>query len=316
MGVTIKDVANKTGVSIATVSLVLNNKAKKSRISEKTTKKIIEAANQMNYPQKNKLSESNNTIGIVTSVNFALCCSPLLSVIDATCRNNKYYYSFASVTNCQEGEEGYLRNFLSSGIAVVIVDPTFMNEDCTRNVQRIIEETELPRVYLGMINATLYPNSFAPNFYQAGVLCYEKSKESGVARIAVVTDELWSPVATKIMMGMKDASEEKNNGVCVLVKEYASPGILSKLSEKLVGFDGIFFLSKELLMLYISSVRENSTKYCSVLRYMNDSEQSSYSHSICLNFDWIYRKGIHQAINLLKRQDENHMPEMLPVLYR
>lgn len=116
MGVTLKDVANKTGKSIATVSLVLNNKAKQSRISEKTTKKILEATNQMNYPYKNKGSEPNTTIGIITSANFALCCSKLLAVIDAICRTNEYYYAFASVTNCQEREEEYLRKFMTSGI--------------------------------------------------------------------------------------------------------------------------------------------------------------------------------------------------------
>ena len=47
MGVTIKDIAQKCGLSITTVSLVLNNKD--SRISEKTRQMITEAAQELNY---------------------------------------------------------------------------------------------------------------------------------------------------------------------------------------------------------------------------------------------------------------------------
>lgn len=46
MGVTIRDVARLAGVSVSTVSLALNNK---KRVSEATRKKVIEAAEKLNY---------------------------------------------------------------------------------------------------------------------------------------------------------------------------------------------------------------------------------------------------------------------------
>lgn len=46
MSVTIKDVAKAAGVSIATVSKVINNKPS---ISEKTRNHVIEVMNRLNY---------------------------------------------------------------------------------------------------------------------------------------------------------------------------------------------------------------------------------------------------------------------------
>lgn len=46
---TIKDIAKEAGVSIATVSIVLNGKGKERKISQDTQRKITEIANAMNY---------------------------------------------------------------------------------------------------------------------------------------------------------------------------------------------------------------------------------------------------------------------------
>ena len=47
----IKDVAKLAGVSITTVSMVLNNT--NNKISEKTRKKVIDAAESLNYNANN-----------------------------------------------------------------------------------------------------------------------------------------------------------------------------------------------------------------------------------------------------------------------
>ncbi len=70
MVATIKDIANEAGVSIATVSRILNFD-KTLNVSEDTRKKVLAIAEEMNYvtikERKNKLK--NYTIGIVCSFN-------------------------------------------------------------------------------------------------------------------------------------------------------------------------------------------------------------------------------------------------------
>ncbi|PXX21655.1 LacI family DNA-binding transcriptional regulator [Arenibacter sp. ARW7G5Y1] len=71
MSVTLKDIATYAGVSVSSVSLVLNGKGSQRRISERLTIKILEAAKLLGY-QPNMLARnlrkgSTNTIGFVIS---------------------------------------------------------------------------------------------------------------------------------------------------------------------------------------------------------------------------------------------------------
>lgn len=64
---TIKDVAERAGVSIATVSYVLNNRA---NVSPKTREKVLKAARELNY-SPNRIAKSlktkkTHTIGVIT----------------------------------------------------------------------------------------------------------------------------------------------------------------------------------------------------------------------------------------------------------
>ena len=50
MKITAKDIAREAGVSEATVSIILNNKAGHYRISEKTRQKVLEIAERYQLP--------------------------------------------------------------------------------------------------------------------------------------------------------------------------------------------------------------------------------------------------------------------------
>ncbi|WP_303032769.1 LacI family DNA-binding transcriptional regulator, partial [Dubosiella newyorkensis] len=53
---TIKDVAKKAGVSISTVSIVINGKDKERKISQKTVQNVWNAIEELHYkPNKNAL---------------------------------------------------------------------------------------------------------------------------------------------------------------------------------------------------------------------------------------------------------------------
>ena len=61
MRVTMKDVAQKVGVSSATVSLVLNRK--ENRIPDETKQKIFDAARELGYETKRQKSLVENKYG-------------------------------------------------------------------------------------------------------------------------------------------------------------------------------------------------------------------------------------------------------------
>lgn len=69
MAVTLTDIAELAGVSVSTVSRVINNKAAKYRISTETESAILEAAKQLNY-RPNQVARGlrlnkTNTLGII-----------------------------------------------------------------------------------------------------------------------------------------------------------------------------------------------------------------------------------------------------------
>lgn len=65
----IKEVANRAGVSTATVSRYLN-KDKKLTITNETKNKILEAVNYYGYKQKKRAKKNINSIGVITWLSF------------------------------------------------------------------------------------------------------------------------------------------------------------------------------------------------------------------------------------------------------
>ena len=67
--VSMKDIANRAGVSIGTVSLVLNGKTE-NRVSQKTSEKVLQIAKELNYEPnaaaKTLKMRKSNTIGFLT----------------------------------------------------------------------------------------------------------------------------------------------------------------------------------------------------------------------------------------------------------
>jgi len=89
--ITLKEIAERCGVSVATVSNILNGKPK---VSEETRQKVLAVVKETGY-QPNLLaqgmrSKKTNTIGIITEDLEEFSSTPIVEKIMAVCEENNY----------------------------------------------------------------------------------------------------------------------------------------------------------------------------------------------------------------------------------
>ncbi len=168
----IKDIAKSTGLSITTVSRVLNGKAKQYRISEKSQKKIYEAAEALNYiPNQiavNLQSGRTRTIALIIPSLMNPYFSRIAGLINMELQQMGYATLISDCNENQEIEEQELKQMSSRNVEGIIISPCGNSPDQLRLIQdlkiplvcldRYIEGLEIPFVstdnYLGAYQAT------------------------------------------------------------------------------------------------------------------------------------------------------------------
>ncbi|HZK93058.1 MAG TPA: LacI family DNA-binding transcriptional regulator [Prolixibacteraceae bacterium] len=170
--VNIFDISTKTGLSISTVSRVLNGKAEQYRIGKISQQKIIAAAEEFNYvPNQfaaNLRTGKSNTIAlIVPSLNNPFFAD-LASTINAEVRKFGYITMISDSDENSENEELELQQMLSRNVEGLIIAPCGNKWEHIKQlhdqglpiicIDRYFEELDIPFVstdnYDGAYNAT------------------------------------------------------------------------------------------------------------------------------------------------------------------
>ena len=119
---TIKDVAAETGLTVSTVSRVLNNRG---YISDKTRKKVYDAMNKLNYTQnevaRSLSKKTNNTIGVIVPHIRHPYFSELISNLEMAAYEKNYKIFIFNSREKQEKENEYLEMCYSNRVAGVIM---------------------------------------------------------------------------------------------------------------------------------------------------------------------------------------------------
>lgn len=133
MRVTMKDVAQKVGVSSATVSLVLNRK--ENRIPDETKQKIFDAARELGYETKRQKSLVENKYGrnviavIYSEVDHALSEECLKGIEEYA---YIYEYSVIQLYNMNSSAKCIEQIWLAASLGaagIILIPPTDMNTD-------------------------------------------------------------------------------------------------------------------------------------------------------------------------------------------
>lgn len=147
---TIKDVANKAGVSVATVSYVLNGTR---RVKPETRAKVEAAIDALLYspnPTAQRLrGKKSKTIGFITPSCSNAFYSSVFSACDRELRENNYHILIANSAGSLEMERTLIRtlcNGIVDGLIIFTVSQTTedMQKHLPKNIPCIILDTHFP----------------------------------------------------------------------------------------------------------------------------------------------------------------------------
>lgn len=170
--VSIVDIAKKAGVSITTVSRVLNGKAEEFRISEKSQVKIKETARKLNYvPNQfaaSLKSGKSNTIALIIPSLSNPFFADIASEINAEVRNRGYITIIGDSDESVDIENEELLQMQSRNIEGLVIAPCSQNWKSIKKlhdqgrpivcIDRYFENLDIPYVstdnYDGAFTAT------------------------------------------------------------------------------------------------------------------------------------------------------------------
>ncbi len=124
MSVTIKDVAQRAGVSIATVSRVINNSGP---VNEATRQRVASAARELRYlphgAARSLITRKTNTLGVLLPDLYGEFFSEVIRGIDQTARQSRYHLLVSSSHNDVTEVEAALRAMQGRVDGLIVMFP-------------------------------------------------------------------------------------------------------------------------------------------------------------------------------------------------
>jgi LacI family transcriptional regulator len=281
MAVTLNDIANKAGVSVSTVSRVLNHKTKKYRISAETENLIVQAAKKLNY-KPNQLArglrlKKTHTIGLVVPD----ISNPFFAHVTRIIQTHAYQAGYSLIV-CNTDEDintelAQIELLISKGVDGFIVMPVgttyvhfqkLMNDDVPlvlldRSFDNLDTNSVVVDNYAGAYKATEYlismghakiaiiqglPDTYTNNARVKGYLDALKDSGIDVNRNYIVGKDFRKEngyIETKFLLGLEDPPT-----AIFTTSDLITLGVLEAISEEnlivpedisLVSFDDIDF---------------------------------------------------------------------------
>lgn len=246
--VSIKDIAQKAGVSNAAVSLVLSGKAKNGRVSKEKAEQIKQIADELNY-QPNGLARSlqsgrSHTIGLLVADVSNPFFGSLAFYIQEQIENFGYAVIIMN-TNESDIQMGRMLNILSNRqVDGYIVVPTEHGEQYIRP----LAEVGFPLVLIDRYYPGIRTYAVTLNNYQASYQASDLLIQKGCKRIGLLVYSSSQSHMVERKYGYVDALQRAGIYNPGLIREVSFHN-LRKDMEKAIpslleeGVDGLYFVT-------------------------------------------------------------------------
>jgi len=259
--VSIKDVAEATKLSVSTVSRVLNGKAKQFRISEKSQKKVIEAAEALNYiPNQiavNLQSGKTRTIALI----IPSLINPFFSRIASIINNELHLLGYSTlISDSNESadiERQEITQIISRNVEGILIAPI---GDSIDNLS-LIEDNNFHVVSIDRYNDSMNIPFVSSDNYHGAYIATQHLIQNGHTRIACIQGVETSTPNKMRIKGFQAAIKEAG------IKDYTIRGtdfsIQNGYTETLLMLHSnekptaIFALSNTISMGCLKALNEN-----------------------------------------------------------
>lgn len=211
MRTTIKDIASYTGFSVTTISLVLNNKAKKIPKSTKDT--IFEAVEKLNY-HPNQLAVSlvkkrTETIGLIISDVSNVFFSNLAKGVEDECRKKGWNLVLCNTNDKHERDLSYIQVLADKGVDGILFCMS-LDSDKKKALEsiKLIEKLKLPFVMVDRFLEEADCCSVFVNHKQGGYIAARHLLELGHKRIGCVAGPMRLEDSRDRLSGYENALNE------------------------------------------------------------------------------------------------------------
>lgn len=210
---TIRDIAEKAGVSITTVSLVLNGK--ELRIASATKKKIIRIANELNY-RPNQLAvglitKKTNTIGLIVPDISNTFFGEVAKGAEKEASSCAYNIILCNTNDNPDKDVEYLNILLDRGVDAVIMVPSANSADSmAKKCLNLMEQCQKPLVLVDRIKMGEKHTSISVDHEQGGYIATKYLIENGHTRIGCITGPLGMLNSRLRFLGYKKALKDSD----------------------------------------------------------------------------------------------------------
>lgn len=207
--VSITDIANKTGLSITTVSRVLSGKAQKYRIGKKSQQKIKDVAEELNYIPNhfaaNLKSGRSRTVAIIVPSLTNPFFAGIASEINAEVRRFDYITIIGDSDESFEIEKLELQQMMSRNIEGLIIVP------CGNHWEHIkkLHDQGLPVICIDRYFEELDIPYVSTDNYEGAYIATKYLIENGHSVITCIQGIQQSTPNRLRVKGFKDALEEE-----------------------------------------------------------------------------------------------------------
>lgn len=185
MAATIKDIREKTGLSLATISKYLNGGNVLPENREKIEAAVAELHYEVNELARGLVTSRTHTIGMVVYGVENLFCGKLIKYVGETLRRQGYGLLICDSNNSVRAEAENVQFLLSKKVAGIVVipvsrDPAFLEPARRAGVPAVLLDRALPGSGFDCVRI----DNFAAAFHAVGLLL-----EKGHRRIAVISSD-------------------------------------------------------------------------------------------------------------------------------